>query len=170
MSTRNYIKSKTGLEKVRQLVDAPKIVMLATKLEKTPFDVCPMTLLQMDEQGDLWFISSKESEHFKDITYDNRVQILYQDETQNKYISIFGNATHIVDEKKLGELWNPNMTKWFEGKNDERLALLNVNMENAHYWDSKLNKSVSFFELIEDSHSGINPDSDQKGYINLQSY
>ncbi|MEO8934598.1 MAG: pyridoxamine 5'-phosphate oxidase family protein [Xanthomarina sp.] len=170
MSTRDYIKNKEGLQKVRQLVVAPKVVMLATKLDKIPFAVCPMTLLQMDEQGDLWFFMSKESEHFKDITYDNRVQILYSDEIQNKYISIYGNATHMVDEKKMKELWNPIMSKWFDGKDDDCLALLNVNMENAYYWDSDLNKPVSFFNLVDNKNNDENQDKNQKGFIDLQSY
>jgi general stress protein 26 len=59
------------------------------------------------------------------------------------------------------------LNNWFEGgKQDANLALLNVNMEQAYYWDSKLHKLVSFFELIE----GDTADLGQKGYVNLQSY
>jgi general stress protein 26 len=165
MSTINYNKSKRGLQKIRTLIDAPKTIMLATQLHKIPFSICPMTLLQMDDQGDLWFFTSKESEHYSNIAHDNRVQIIYSDEAKQNYISIYGNATHIVDENKITELWNPMLNNWFEGKDDTNLALLNVNMEYAYYWDSKLNKLVSFFELLENS-----ADLGQKGNVNLQSY
>ncbi|MCX7547227.1 pyridoxamine 5'-phosphate oxidase family protein [Xanthomarina sp. F1114] len=166
MSTINYKKHEQGFQKIRNLIDEPKIVMLATKLHKAPFSVCPMTLLQMDNQGDLWFFTSKNSEHFRNIAFDNRVQILYSNEHKQNYISIFGNATHIVDEKKIDELWSPMINKWFDGKEDPDLALLNVNMETAYYWDANLNKLVSFFELIEAVDSNV----DKKGYVNLQSY
>ena len=166
MTTKNDVKDKQGLQKVRQLVHAPKIVMLSTKLYKIPFKVCPMTLLQIDEQGDLWFLTSKNSQIYKDIAHDNRVQILYVDDVKDTYVSIFGYATHIIDEKKLNELWNPVMSKWFEGKHDDRLVLLNVDMEIAYYWDSELNKLISFFELT----NGNAPEVDQKDYLNSQSY
>src|SRR5690606_37542209 len=142
----NYKKNKQGFQKIRSLINEPKTVMLATRLHKAPFAVCPMTLLQMDEQGDLWFFTSKESEHFTNIAHDNRVQILYTDEQNQTYLSIFGNATHIVDQNKVEELWNPMLKNWFDGKQDSNLALLNVNMEKACYWDSKLHKLVSFLD------------------------
>ena len=166
MNTINYNKDKKGLQKIRTLIEEYKVIMLATRLHKVPFSVCPMTLLQMDDQGDLWFFTSKESEHFTHIAHDNRVQILYTDERKQSYISIFGNASHIVDEKKISELWNPMLNSWFEGKEDTNLALLNVNMEQAYYWDSKINKLVSFFDVLEENLTDLR----QKGYVNLQSY
>lgn len=57
MSTVNYKKNKLGFQKIRSLINELKTVMLATRLHKASFAVCPMTLLQMDEQGDLWFFS-----------------------------------------------------------------------------------------------------------------
>ena len=67
MSTKN----KEGIKKMKSLIEASKVVMLATRLDKIPFSVCPMTLQQIDENGDIWFFSSKDSDHFKDINHDN---------------------------------------------------------------------------------------------------
>ncbi|TYB77091.1 pyridoxamine 5'-phosphate oxidase family protein [Bizionia myxarmorum] len=170
MSTRNYNKDTNGLEKMRALVDAPKIVMLATQLNKTPFSVCPMTLQEMDTQGDLWFFTSKTSSHFTDIQEDNRVQIIYTDDEKKRYISIYGNATHIVDDQKIDELWNPMLNTWFEGKDDSNLALLNVNMENAYYWDTQHNKLVSFFKIVEGAITDKTPDLGEHGHIDMQDH
>jgi general stress protein 26 len=170
MSDKNFTKDKDGLQKMRNLIDAPKIVMMATRLDKIPFSVCPMTLQQMDDQGDLWFFTSKKSDLFGDIDFDNRVQILYSDEGKQKYISIFGNASHIVDEQKVKELWNPMMNNWFEGKDDPDLALVNVNMENAYYWDNQYSKLVSFFKIIKGTMTEVKPDLGDKGHVNLQNH
>lgn len=170
MSDKNFTKDKDGLQKMRSLLDDTKIVMMATRLDKIPFSVCPMTLQQMDEQGDLWFFTSKESDLFKDIDYDNRVQILSSDTGKQKYISIFGNATHIVDAQKVDELWSATMNNWFEGQEDPKLALLNVNMENAYYWNSQYNKLVSFFKIVEGAVSDKKPDLGNKGMIDLHNH
>ncbi|WP_338358614.1 pyridoxamine 5'-phosphate oxidase family protein [Yeosuana marina] len=145
MSNKNNTKDERKLEKIRNLIDDAKVVMMATRLDKIPFSVCPMTLQEIDQQGDFWFFSSKESSHFADIEYDNRVQIMYSDEEKQKYMSIYGNATHIVDDQKIDELWDPSLTNWFEGKDDPNLVLLNINIKNTFYWDTEENKLVSFF-------------------------
>jgi general stress protein 26 len=145
MSNKSNTKDTEKLEKIRSLIDEEKVVMMATRLEKIPFSVCPMTLQKIDKQGDLWFFSSKESSHFADIEYDNRVQIMYSDDKKQKYISIYGNATHIVDKQKIDELWNPSLTKWFEGKDDPNLVLLNLNIINTYYWNTEKNERISFF-------------------------
>jgi general stress protein 26 len=170
MSEINYTKDKNGLQKMRSLLDMSKIVMMATNLQKTPFSICPMTLQEMDEQGDLWFFSNKESSHFKDITRDNKVQLIYMDEDTNTYISIFGNATHIEDLKKVDELWNPKLKKWFDGKNDPNLALLNMNMENAYYWESASNSLISFFNQAKSVMTEKQSKDGNQGHINLQNH
>ena len=93
MNKRNYMKNEEGLRKVRTLIDEQKTVMMASNLNTIPFSVCPMTVQQMDEKGDLWFFVSKDSGLFKDIEEDNRVQIIYNDDNKQQYLSIFGNAT-----------------------------------------------------------------------------
>lgn len=169
MSEKNYTKDKDGLQKMRGLIDTPKIVMMATQLKKTPFSICPMTLQQMDDKGDLWFFTGKDTDHFRDIERDNAVQLIYTDEGNKKYISIYGNATHIVDEHKVDELWDPKLKAWFDGKDDSNLALLNINMENAYYWESTSNTLVSFFEM-ENSAGKKNGSDGNKGHVDLQNH
>jgi general stress protein 26 len=163
MSKRNYMKNKEGLRKIRTFIDEQQTVMMASNLDTKPFSVCPMTVQQMDEQGDLWFFVSRESGLYKDIEDDNRIQIIYSDDKKQQYLSIFGNATHIIAEQKKDELWNCNLLNWFEGKDDPNLALLSVHMENAFYWDNENSRLVPFFDLEEDVASG----SAEKGFVNL---
>lgn len=170
MSNKNDLKDKDGIEKLKNLIEESKVVMMATRLDKIPFSVCPMTLQEIDDQGDIWFLSSKDSSHFHDITYDNRVQVIYLDEKNQTYISIFGTATHIEDIKKVEDLWNPIMNNWYKDKNDANLTLLNLNIENAFYWDYDENKLVSFFKMISTSVSDGKTDIGEKGRINLQNY
>ena len=100
MDKKNYMKNPEGLRQIRTLIDEQKTVMMASHLDKIPFSICPMTLQQMDEKGDLWFFASQVSDLFKDIAKDNRVQIIYTDNQKQTYISIFGNATHIIANQK----------------------------------------------------------------------
>ncbi|WP_318309215.1 pyridoxamine 5'-phosphate oxidase family protein [Flagellimonas crocea] len=167
MDKKNYMKNPEGLRKLRTLIDEQKTVMVGSQLDKIPISVCPMTLQQMDEKGDLWFFVSKESGLFKDIENDNRVQIIYTDDAKQSYISIFGNATHIKATQKRDELWNSNLLKWFDGKEDSNLTLISINMENAFYWDHENSKLISFFENFKGGTAKTNAGKEEKGYVNL---
>lgn len=109
----------------------------------------------MDKQGSLWLFTSKKNENFVDICYNNKIQIIYSDDKNYNYMSIFGNATHITNKQKIDEIWDSSLLhNWFEDKDDPNLARLNVNMEYAYYWNNKKKKLVSFFKIIKKSNLG----------------
>ena len=170
MKTKNFTNHNEGLKKVRSLLSKTKIFMMATNLKKIPFSVCPMTLQQMDDQGDLWFFTPRDSDHFRDIEDDNKVQLIASNNKAQQYISIYGNATHIVDAKKVDELWNPMLQAWFSGKDDPNLALININMESAYYWNNNENKMLSIAHFVQGLSSALETEEVEKGYINMQSY
>lgn len=170
MINTDYIKDGNGLQKMRQLLENTRVFMMATNLKKVPFSVCPMTLQEMDEQGNLWFFTPKNSDHFKDIEKDNRVQLIVSNENEQQYLSIYGNAVHVIDEKKLEQLWNPMLRAWFSDKDDPNLALLNINMESAYYWNSNQNKLISLYHLDKTAATGNHSEMAEKGHVNLQNH
>lgn len=170
MKNTNYTKDKKGLQKMRALIANSSIFMMATNLKKIPFSVCPMTLQEMDEQGDLWFFTSKDSDHFRAIGHDDRVQLIESNEKDQQYLSIYGNATHIIDNKKVNHLWSSKLNTWFKGQDDPNLALININMEIAYYWDNNESKLVSLFDSNDEESKQDKPQLGQKGYINLQNH
>ena len=170
MNTNNIREQEEGLQKVRSILDHINIFMMATNLKKVPFSVCPMTLQQMDEQGGLWFFTARDSDHFRDIEKDNKVQLIASNDKAQKYLSIYGNATHIIDHKKIDELWNPMLKAWFNGKDDPNLALININMESAYYWNNYESKMTSVAHFSKNDLETVDTENAEKGKIDLQSY
>lgn len=170
MKTKDYTKDTNGLQKMRSLLTNTHVLMMATNLGKIPFSACPMTLQDMDKNGGLWFFTPRDSDHFKDIETDNRVQLLAVNEQEQTYLSIYGNATHIVDDSKVDELWNPMLKAWFTGKKDTNLGLLNINMESAYYWNYGENRMVSLHPLSHITAAGNLTVTEEKGHINLQNH
>lgn len=146
MNGKKLLDNEQGLRKMRTLIEDRSIVMVASHLDRIPFSVCPATLQQLDEKGNLWFFASTDSCLFKDIGEDNRVQLLYSDRKGQKYLTIYGRAVQVPVEQKRDELWDFNLLKWFEGKDDPKLALLSVSPEHSYYWDDENNRTVSFFK------------------------
>ena len=171
MKNTEYLNNEDGLHLMRQLVNTPKTVVMATQLNKIPFSSYPVTLQAMDEQGALWFIIERQSDHFKDIDKDNRVVVLYFDKLGKKYISIYGNITRVRDERMVDEFWNTKLSHSFKGKEDANLILLNMNIENAEYWN--LENAITTAGLFKEEDS-IPPKKDLalegKVYINMQNH
>lgn len=151
------------VNKIRKIVMDHPICMMATNLDKTPFSVCPMTTLDVDDKGDLIFFTSKETTAFKEIEKDNSVQLIYANSNKHNYLSVFAHATHILDDVKLNALWKPIMNNWFEGKNDPNLVILSVSIVNADYWIGEKNAWNSLAETDKKNISSA-------GSINLQNY
>jgi len=146
MNKERRVKKEEGLKEISNIAHSSPVAMMATNLLKIPFSICPMTTQRVDEEGSLWFFSGKEHQHYKDITEDNKVQLLYSDDKERKYISVYGKAFIELDRELMEELWDPELNKWFDGKEDPGLVLLKVVVESAHFWDAEENKVLSLIE------------------------
>ena len=168
MNTKHYENKNKGLEKLREYLTDIDVVMLATRLNKIPVNICPMALQEMDDQGDLWFVARKDSDHYKDIEHDNRIQLIATNHDNGTYLSIYGNATHTFSEEKLNEFWGSSLKHRFTDKNDPNLVLLNVNVETVKYWDVKNDISETIFQDDKGKYSGHVMNLGETGIINLQ--
>lgn len=156
MNLKKHLIDKGGVQKIRTLIEEPRIVMMATRLNrfpysarpKTPRYVHPMTIHKIDDSGDLWFFTSKQNSNFEDIQRNKNVQVIYSNEREQKYVSILGKAAYIKDKQKINELWNPFLQSWFEHQDNPDMALLNVGMQNAYYWDCLNSKLIPCFKKL----------------------
>lgn len=68
-----------------------------------------MSLLETDNSGNLWFISSEESNKNFEIKDDRRVQLFFMNNSDSQYLSVYGMASIYKDkstiEEKNGLLW-----------------------------------------------------------------
>jgi general stress protein 26 len=112
----------------------------------------PMTLQEVEFDGDLWFFASKVSMLVTQIDYNSRVNLAFSNPKNNSFLSAQGVAEIIEDKKKAKELWNPFYKAWFpEGLEDPNLCLIRVTVESADYWespDSKIVTLVGFAKAI----------------------
>ena len=60
MSVEN-LDQKKAQEKLKELAEKARICLFCTNLDEQPVSTRPMSLQEVDEEGNLWFISSKES-------------------------------------------------------------------------------------------------------------
>ena len=119
-----------------------------------------MATQEVDEEGNIWFMSDRSSDTNKEIDKDNKVQFFYSHTGNYEYLSIFGRAEIVNDRSKIEELWSPMAKTWFkEEKEDPNISLIKVTPEDAYYWDTKNNKMVSLIKFAMGA-MGITPKND----------
>ena len=149
-----------AVEKIREIAKDANICMFVTDLSSLPLAGRPMATQEVDEQGNIWFMSDRNSDKNRHIEDDEQVQLFYAHTNNYEYLSIFGRAEIVNDRSKIEELWTPMAKTWFKaGKDDPNISLIKVIPEDAYYWDTKNNKMVSLIKFAMGA-IGINPKDD----------
>ncbi len=127
----------------------------------------PMSTQKVDDNGDIWFFSAKDSQKNSEIRNDNKVQLFYAHPGKSSYMVVNGTATISTDHKKIEELWSPLVKAWFQqGIDDPNISLIKVGDINAYYWDMKGNRMINFFKMVASAATGKTLIDAQEGTLN----
>ncbi len=147
MSTEN-LSNKEGIKKLKELAEKARICLFCTNLDEQPVSTRPMSLQEVDEEGNLWFISSKESNKNFDIKADKKVQLFFSNNSDSEYLSVYGDAYIYTDQATIDEKWSAFAKPWFdEGKEDPAVTIIRVQPSESYYWDTKAGKMVSILSF-----------------------
>ena len=162
------LNNKEAIDKLISMVKDIKVAIFCTELTKTPLQSRPMSVQDVDDQGNLWFISSATSNKNFEILKDSQVQLFFANNSSFQYISIYGNATIYKDQEKIDELWSPVIKAWFEdGKNDPRVTVIKVTPSDAYYWDTKDGKIISLLKMAGSAIFGTTADIGVEGKLKI---
>lgn len=137
------------MAKISELAEKARVCFFVTNLKREPLDARPMSVLKVDEKGQIWFFTDQNSETVRDIQSDKASQLFFSNSSTSEYISLYGLTEIVNDREKINELWTPIAKTWFsEGKDDPRLSLIRFTPESGHYWDTKTNKAIQMVKLL----------------------
>ncbi len=160
--------SAEAIEKIKKIAMDADIALFTTNLTTLPLATRPMGTLDVDDEGNLWFLSKQDSDKNHDIANDNRVQLFYSDKSSAEYLSVYGRAQILTDRTKIEEYWTPLAKAWFkEGKDDPTITLLKVAPEDAYYWDTKENKLITLVKIAFSAITELTVDGGVKGHIKV---
>lgn len=135
-------------KKIKELNKKASSCFFCTNVkEGRPFITRPMSVQQLDNEGNFWFLSANDSHKNQELTADPTVQLLFQGSDYSDFLHIVGMATITEDKQKIKELWNPMLKVWFtEGIDDPRISAIKVEPVEGYYWDTKNNQAVGFLK------------------------
>jgi general stress protein 26 len=147
--------NQEAIAKIKELAEDIKICMFCTELSVRPIPTRPMSLQEVDDMGNLWFISSAKSNKNFEIKQDNEVQLIFAKNQDSHFLSILGTATIYKDKAHIDDVWSPIAKAWFEeGKDDPEVTVIKVAPTDAYYWDTKYGKMISYAKWVAGAITG----------------
>ena len=131
-----------------------------------PFVTRPMAVQQVDQEGNLWFLSAEDSRKNAEILTDASVELLFQGSAHSDFVALSGSASVSRDRKKIEELWEPIFKTWFtDGIDDSRITVIRVKPEDGYYWDNKHGNMVAFAKQLAGAAVGKTLDDSIEGKL-----
>jgi general stress protein 26 len=108
-----------------------------------------MSVLQVDEDGILWFLSAKDSRKYQALAIDPSVRLYFQGAKHADFMQLNGLAAISTDRETIKELWSPIVRTWFtEGVDDPRISVIKVTPTQGYYWDTKHGLAVAGVKML----------------------
>jgi len=167
----NYenLHGQEAIKKIKELTGKNSTCFFCTHPSNgVPMTVRPMSVQQLDDEGNFWFLSSIDSHKNMEIQEDNTVQLLFQGSKYSDYLSVYGNATISKDKNKIKELWEPLIKTWFtEGVDDPRITVIKVEPIEGYYWDNKHGNAVALVKMAIGAMTGKTLDDSIEGELRV---
>jgi len=167
MSTKNLY-STEAKEKIKKMAESIDFTMMATDLKTQPFHAVPMSTKEVDAEGNIWFLSNKNSTHNQNIEKENHAHLIYADNGNFEFLSIYGRAHITTNPSRIKELYGSGDDAWFDGVDDPNITAIKVEPNEAWYWDTKSGKVLSLLKMIGASITGNEPDLGEEGKLKIK--
>lgn len=146
--------------KLWELIKGIRFGMLTHRHANGMLHSQPLTTLNKsaDEGDKLYFFISRNSDVAQQILHDSHVNVAYTNPNDDTYVSVSGNAEIVEDPLKKEALWSAMVKAWFpDGPKDPHLALLQVRISHAEYWDVGESKMMQVTKMVTAAVMGTPP-------------
>lgn len=143
------LEGKEALEKIKEFIDGVETCFFCSDIKTgVPLSARPMTVLEVDDRGDLWFISRRDSTKDEEVKEDPFIHLLFQKNQRNGFLNIYGLSEVQDGREKIKKLWSPaTMNAWFDGPDDPEISLIKVSPLQGHYWDDAYGGLISMVKI-----------------------
>ncbi|MEN2488263.1 pyridoxamine 5'-phosphate oxidase family protein [Flavobacterium sp. B11] len=155
-----------AVDKIKDLAEHIKTCMFCTYNEYR-LQSRPMSVQKIDDLGNLWFLSDRNSSQNAEITLNPMVEIFFS-EPHDKFLTLHGTASISYDRETIEKLWNPIVKIWMPGGvDDPNLSVIKVVPEDGYYWNNKNGKMVAIAKMTAAFVTGKTMDDGIEGSLKL---
>ena len=153
--------NETDHQKLWELIKDTKFGMFTHQQVGGMLHSQPLTTQNkaMDEGATLYFFVPRKGEIAEHAVEHDQVNVAYANPGNDSYVSVSGQALIVEDMGKKEALWSSMAKAWFPGgPTDPNLALLQVRITHAEYWDVTESKMVQLAKMAKAALTGEPPE------------
>lgn len=141
-----------AFEQLSRLLEPLTLAMLTTIDADGTLVGRPMSPLELDADGALWFFTDKRSTKIDQLRSAN---LSFVDAAHGIYVSLSGQAQIYSDHKRTEPHWTKFTRPWsLEGPDSPHLALMKFVPKIGDCWDSAQNRMVRFLAVTAETIDG----------------
>ena len=158
-----------AVEKIKEVVKKAQTCFFCTALSNGSSNAArPMSVQQVDDAGNLWFLSAHDSHKNEDLALDPSVRLYFQGSAHSDFLMLDGKASVSRDKVKIKELWHFVIRTWFtEGVDDPRITVIKVSPSEGYYWDTKHRNAVAGIKMLIGAAIGVTLDDSVEGKLDV---
>jgi general stress protein 26 len=133
------------LKQIADLIENISVAMLTTLDAAGAMVSRPMSPLEMDGAGAIWFFTDVRSTKVEQLAV---AHLSFADLEKSTYVSISGRGEIYANHASIERLWTPFAKPWFpDGPESPNLALLKFLPDAAEYWDAPSSKMIRLLAM-----------------------
>jgi general stress protein 26 len=135
-------------------------------LENSPQHMQPMAPYPDRERDAVWFLTKKDADLFKELKRTDKARFTLVGPNHDYHASVTGALFENEDRAQIDKMWNQVVSAWFEdGKDDPKLALLEMKLQDAAVWASVGNPIVFGWEIAKAHVKDEEPDVGARAHL-----
>jgi general stress protein 26 len=152
--------------KVAELLKGERFAFLTTIAGDGTLTSRPMTLQEVEFDGDLWFFAERGSNPVEHVAASPQVNVGAG--SGGSWVSLTGHAVVVHDVAKKRELWNGGVEAWFpQGPDDDSVVLIKVQADSAEYWDTPGGRLATAFSFVKAKVTGQRIEAGENEKVDL---
>lgn len=140
---------QAAIDKIRDLIRGGDSCFFCTLGMGAELHARPMTVMEVDDAGRLWFFTEADSLKNIELDHEPRVTLFFKQGDNAGHLKLDGEAVEVNDRDTIHRLWSPKLRAWFtEGEDDPRISLLRVDPVGGEYWDNRHGSAVAGIKML----------------------
>lgn len=140
---------RKDLRAIAETIEEAGVCMITTVDHNGGLASRPMIVQELDSEGNLWFFTLSDSHLMNEIRRIPVVNITFTC-GKEKFISALAIGYEAFDDKKMHELWQASMKKWFhEDWNGKNLTFLKLDLQEVEYWGALHSRAFKIIDFVK---------------------
>lgn len=128
----------------------------------------PMTAFCERHNGQIWFFSRTDTDLARAAAEGGEAMFIVQAKDQGFQACMGGRLSAVQDRQRIETYWNAVVAAWYpEGKDDPRLTLLRLDLDDAQVWLSETNPVAFGLQIAKANMTHTEPDVGESASVRL---